>query len=446
MTRKVVGASFLAICKLLIAARPCPVTMSPVDANRDYTTALRVFPGAEGFGVDTRAGRGGAVVRVTNLEGEGPGSLRAALEQSGPRTIIFDVAGIIKLTKSLQILEPFVTVAGQTAPSPGITITGATLEIHTHDVLIQHLRVRVGDGPDGPQPDARDGISVYDGPEGAPPTERVVIDHCSVSWAIDEGVSTWGKTVRDVTFRDCIIAENLSRSLHPKGEHSKGILIGDHSQRVSVIGCLLAHNRQRNPLIKGAVTALVVNNIIYNPGLAVHMDDPEGSGASHARIMNNLLIPGSDTPWYTPLVLLLDNTKSGSSVTIAGNITSSHLRFFHLNPLRWLRMTRRQEPASSVGVEPLTVLPADQLLDNLLPRVGARPADRDPVDARLIRELQEKKGRIIDSPRDVGGLPPAAEAARANQIPENPNEDRDGDGYTNLEDWLHDMAAMAELT
>jgi hypothetical protein len=109
-------------------------------------------------------------------------------------------------------------------------------------------------------------------------------------------------------------------------------------------------------------------------------------------------------------------------------------------------MTRRKQPASGIGVEPLMVLPANQLLDNLLPRVGARPADRDPVDARLIREVQEKKGRIIDSPREVGGLPPVAEAARVNQIPENPNEDRDGDGYTNIEDWLHEMAARAEGT
>ena len=133
-----------------------------------------------------------------------------------------------------------------------------------------------------------------------------------------------------------------------------------------------------------------------------------------------------------------------TSVTIDGNIAPGHLRFFHLNPWRWLRMTLQQQPAPTIRVEPLTVLPANQLLEDLLPHIGARPADRDSVDARLVRELMERKGRIIDSPQDAGGLPTAAHVERVNQIPENPNEDGDRDGYTDIEEWLHEMAAKVE--
>src|SRR5690606_6707929 len=119
-----------------------------------------VLPGLTGFGITTPAGRGGEVLRVTNLNASGPGSLRAAIETPGPRVIVFEVSGTISLTKNLYVREPFVTIAGQTAPSPGITIRGAGLFVLTHDVLVQHLRIRPGDALDGPRMDNRDAVAI----------------------------------------------------------------------------------------------------------------------------------------------------------------------------------------------------------------------------------------------------------------------------------------------
>ena len=117
--------------------------------------ALPAFPGAEGFGAMTQGGRGGRVIEVTNLNADGPGSLLAALKAQGPRIVVFRVGGVIQITQDLEINEPFVTVAGQTAPGDGICIRGAALRVHTHDVVLRYLRVRVGDNPNGPDPGNR---------------------------------------------------------------------------------------------------------------------------------------------------------------------------------------------------------------------------------------------------------------------------------------------------
>lgn len=147
-------------------------------------SALPVLPGAVGFGMDTPAGRGGAVHRVTNLNASGPGSLKACVDASGPRTCIFEVSGTIRMSSDLDITNPNITIAGQTAPSPGIMIRGAGIRVGASDVLLQHLRVRPGDAADGPDPGNRDALKV----SSQTPISNVVIDHCSFSWAMDETV------------------------------------------------------------------------------------------------------------------------------------------------------------------------------------------------------------------------------------------------------------------
>ena len=111
----------------------------------------------------------------------------------------------------------------------------------------------------GPAAESRDGIAVLGSPAGTRDAYNVVVDHCSVSWAVDEGVSTWYVGVHDVTFSHCIVSENLSESLHPKGEHSRGLLVGDHARRISVLGNLFCHNTSRNPLLKGYTSVIVAN-------------------------------------------------------------------------------------------------------------------------------------------------------------------------------------------
>jgi len=423
---------------LVLVVTSCPsgaFDQDPFDAVRDLTGVLAVFPGAEGFGTDTSAGRGGTVIRVTNLLDEGAGSLRAALETAGARTIVFEVGGVIDAARAMVIAHPFVTVAGQSAPSPGITIIGAGLAIVTHDVLIQHIRIRVGDRPEGPDPGGRDGISVTGTPDGEADVGNVVIDHCSISWAIDEGCSTWNPGVHDVTFRQCIIGENLSESLHPKGEHSKGMLIGDHTRRISVIGNLMAHNMQRNPLIKGDVSVLIVNNLIYNSGqLAIHFSDPEGSGPSRATIIGNVQIKGPDTLRIVPIIWRSIDTKPGSQIyrrdNRVGKSSDSTKGLLGSEP--------------PVSVDPLALRTSGDVAEWVLSTAGSRPSDRDETDLRIVSNVRNGDGGIIDSQDEVGGFPTATAVARPLVIPDDPSADPDGNGYTNLEEWLHALAAEVE--
>lgn len=182
---------------------------------------LAVYPGSEGFGTDTRAGRGGIILHVTNLNDSGAGSLRAALEHSSPRIVVFDVGGVIRLQRDIKITSPYITLAGQTAPGDGIMIRDFGLRIRTHDVLIQHVAIRVGD--DGRSRDRSwdnlDCLQILGG-------YNIVIDHVSASWGIDENMSVWGSNIHDLTVSHCLIAEGLRDSVHPEGPHSKGLLVG----------------------------------------------------------------------------------------------------------------------------------------------------------------------------------------------------------------------------
>jgi hypothetical protein len=442
-------ALLLLVCTLLAG---CTTDAAPPTAalgNREApggssSAGIPVFPGAEGFGTDTPAGRGGRVLVVTNLRPRGPGSLRAAVESPGPRTVLFAVAGAIRLTTPIRAAEPFLTIAGQTAPDPGITLLGAGLLVQTHDVLIRHLSVRPGDDPAGPSPSSRDGLAMVGAADGALPVHNVVIDQCSVSWAVDEGMSTWHPGVHDITVRNCIIAENLSRSLHPEGEHSKGFLIGDHARRVAVIGNLFAHNMRRNPLIKGDVSAYVAGNVIYDYGTAaIHLADPEGSGPAQATILGNVAIPGPSTRReHAVLSRGLLGTR-GAQVYAAENRravggTPPHYQAARGGP--FFAATLVQTPPLSLpGAAPAE--PA-ATVRSVLATAGSRPARRGPVDLRIIENVRRRSGRIIDSVEQVGGMPEIPETRHELAVPANPAEDDDGDGYTNLEEWLHEQSAL----
>lgn len=240
---------------------------------------LLAFPGAEGRAAKTPGGRGGRIIRVTTLAADGPGSLREAVEAKGPRIVVFEVGGVIDLARSvLDIREPYLTIAGQTAPSPGITIIRGGIDVRGHDVVIRHIRVRTGvDGQpklSGWEADSLSTAGAY----------NVIIDHCTFSWALDENMSAsgprftgstvaeWRKgTSHDITFSYNLAAEGIADGSHPKGEHSKGSLIHDNATGILIWRNVYAHNVERSPLLKGGVQAVLVNNLIYNPGQkAVH--------------------------------------------------------------------------------------------------------------------------------------------------------------------------------
>ena len=401
---------------------------------------LAVFPGAEGFGTTTPAGRKGAVWRVTNLNDNGPGSLRAALAATGPRVVVFEVAGTITLAEEIAIASPYLTVAGQTAPSPGVTLRGAGLRITTHDVLIQHLRIRVGDDPGGVSPGNRDGLQILG--SGA---YNVVVDHVSASWGIDEVASAYSGP-RDITISSSIMSEGLSNSLHPEGEHSKGLLIGQTTRRIAVLRSLFAHNRDRNPYQKGGTTVLFVNNVVYNWGgsRAFTIDDWEATGPDSTTIVGNVYLRGMDSETGRP-IKIHSTTPATSQIYVADNT----LDRAPAPPDAWTLVTN-DAAASVIAAQPpvwsapLSVLPAGSVEAWVLGRAGARPRDRDAVDARLMGDVATGGGRIIDSPAQVGGWPSLGVVTRPLTLPPDPNGDDDGDGYTNLEEWLHALAAQLE--
>ncbi len=195
--------------------------------------AIKAFPTAEGFGANAVGGRGGAVIEVTNLNDSGAGSLRSCIEASGPRNCVFRIGGTITLNSGLTVNNPYLTIAGQTATGDGITLRTAptnakglvTIAPSAHDVIIRFIRVRTGT-PNG-SGDALDAITMN--------SDHTILDHVSLSWAIDENLNTWYATAHDITIQWSIVAEALNCNKHPKGCHSKGALIGDDNKNISVL-------------------------------------------------------------------------------------------------------------------------------------------------------------------------------------------------------------------
>ena len=232
----------------------------PLAERADATTVMaKAFPGAVGPGGDAIGGRGGRIIRVTTLAADGAGSLKEALESDGPRIIVFEVGGVIDMGRqTLSITNPFITIAGQTAPGPGITIIKSGIDVRTHDVVIRHIRIYTGaDGQAKRSGWEADAISTI-------AARRVVIDHCSFIWGIDENMSAsaprfTGSTVAewragtssDITFSNNIAAEGLADSSHPKGEHSKGSLVHDNTTGIVFYRNVWAHNVERSPLVQG---------------------------------------------------------------------------------------------------------------------------------------------------------------------------------------------------
>jgi lysophospholipase L1-like esterase len=402
--------------------------LPPATAPQAPTGMNRATFDQPGWAVGTVGGRGGQLLRVTTLAASGPGSLRAALDTPGARTIVFEVGGVIDLQgQKLNIRHPFVTLAGQTAPSPGITLIKGELNIDTHDVILQHLALRPGAyGRARRSGQDHDGIST----RGA--AHQVIVDHCSLSWATDENLSVSGprfngadvlawrrNTSHNITYSHNLIYEGLGDSVHAKGEHSKGSLVHDNATGVLLLGNVYASNRERNALFKGGVHAAMVNNLIVNPGKrAVHYNllGPEWAGQPHQTgqiaLVGNVLRHGADTPPGTPLfslggqgdveLHLHDNLAvdaDGQAVPLTGRYTAGAARVL---------------PASTPMLPPrLQVLPAAQVEDALLMAAGARPWDRDPIDVRLLADLAEGRLRLIDDEAAVGGHPRHAATRRA---------------------------------
>ena len=386
------------------------------------------FPTAVGWAKETTGGRGGRIIRVTSLAADGPGTLKAAIDAKGPRIVVFEVAGAIDLKRnSLEIKEPYLTIAGQTAPSPGITIIRGGIDLRGHDVIIRHIRVKTGaDGQakrSGWEADSLSTIAAH----------NVIIDHTSLTWGIDENMSAsgprftgktleeWRKgTSRNITFSYNLAAEGLADSSHPKGEHSKGSLIHDNATGILFYRNVWAHNVERSPLIKGGAQAAMINNLIYDPGKrAMHYNlmalewagQPYATGEMTA--VGNVMRGGPSTDEGLPFLMLggdgdlryygRDNIavdKFGKPLPMFGRYGETRAKLIEVKkPVVWPN-----------GID---VMLARDVETHVLANAGARPWDRDADDIRVMFFVAEGRGEIINDESEVSAYPKPKETRAA---------------------------------
>jgi Ca2+-binding RTX toxin-like protein len=434
------------------------------------------FPGAEGYGASTVGGRGGQVLTVTNLNDSGVGSLRWALEDvSGPRTVVFAVSGTIHLDSQILISNPFVTIAGQTAPGDGITLEAARIRVKADEVIIQGLHFRPGDQPSDPDSDSWDGLMI-----GTTDftVHNVVVDHNTFEWAVDENLSING-SVDGVTISNNIIAQGLSNSIHPKGEHSKGLLISNWDQldptadrNITVIGNLFAGNEQRNPEVRAGQNIEIINNLIYDYGLANHAvalgGGANGTLATTVNVIGNVLVAGPDTNHDNTPPISVTTMGAGSSVYLFDNIWSLLATDAAGNQsqtkIAWDDGGLKYVTTTAGFGSGALIIDSSAVADYVLANAGAGAGHLDPTDSALIAAVRAGAAVMVDSVAQAGGYPAFGPAVAPtdsdgdgmpnwfedlygfnSRVADN-NGDSDHDGYTNLEEYLDGLIGGVTLT
>ena len=436
------------------------------------------FPTAEGYGKYSKGGRGGVVYEVPNLNDSGEGSLRAAVEASEPRTVIFRLSGTIELESPLRIKHPYITIAGQTAPGDGICIKKNPLVIETDHVIIRFLRIRLGN-ESGDDSDAVS--SRY--------TKHIILDHLSASWSVDETMSIYH--CDSITVQWSIISESMFNSNHVKGSHGFGGIWG--SNHSTYHHNLLAHHSSRNPrMASGSGYTDYRNNVLYNWGYNScyggenHQGDNPKFSFSKFNIVANYYKPGPATEpgkisyrianpsfrkktsdfgkWF-----IARNVVEGNEAVSANNWNGGVQPQGGETNIQYVKL---EKPWTSIPINQET---AEEAFKSVLEKAGAILPKRDLVDTRIIKETREgyatfegssykqrksvadkaKKTGIIDTPMDVGGWPilKSTQAPvdtdhdgmpddweKENNLDSNNAADRNivgTDGYTMLEKYLN---------
>ena len=469
------------------------------DPSHLVKAPILAFPGAEGGGAYTPGGRGGKVYVVTSLADSGPGTLREALEAGGARTVVFNVAGVIELKSPISIRAPYITIAGQTAPGDGVVVTGQSIHIDTHDVIMRHMRFRRGASDVAFRDDALGGNAVG----------NIILDHVSASWGLDENMSVYrhvwnrdesGKGEKlptvNITIQNSIFSEALD-----KYNHAFGATIGGHNSLFA--RNLFANNISRNCSIGMDEDFNFINNVTYNWW---NRSVDGGDHTSRLNIINNNFKPGPMTETNdsaAPIRYRIVKMEAGRDKNfkdhfgrayVEGNRVWGNEKVSANNWAGGVQIGGGAVPAERIDEirvnemfpiqNPYTILPTDEAFTYVMENAGATRPLRDAVDERVIkgvltgkaiyapdaekygapspyvkRRLGEdsyKYGIIVD-PRQVGGLPeykgePRVDTdrdgmpddwERAHGLdPKNPKDASLGapNGYTNIEIYINSLA------
>ncbi|WP_024462207.1 polysaccharide lyase family 1 protein [Marinimicrobium sp. LS-A18] len=401
------------------------------------------FPDAEGYGRFALGGRGGQVVKVTNLNDSGPGSLRAAVENDiGPRTIVFDVSGIIHLESRLTVSDSYVTVAGQTAPGKGIVVRGAPFGVSgASDVVMRHVRVRLGAG------------TTYDG-IGLQGADHAIVDHSSISWTIDEAFSS--RSARNITLQRTLIAEALNVAGHDN--YPSGTRHGYAASISGDIGSfhhnLLAHNEGRNWSLAGGLDGNgdyagrldIFNNVVYN-----WRSRTTDGGAHEVNFVNNYYKPGPATEEMYALNVEYDNFPGTQRYYCSGNVIPG--RADESNQTAVCRVKSGSPNGYETWVnEPFfpsraEVHSAAEAYKRVLSDVGAGGLMQDDQDLRVIQETLTGTATYEGSYTGEPGLPDHEDDVGGYEdypyLQRDPDWDSDDDG---LPDWWEKLHGLNPLS
>lgn len=444
-------------------------------ANKLIPCEVRAFPHTVGFGTNTPGGRGGQIIYVTNLNDSGAGSLRSALTASGPRLVLFRVSGTITLEKDISIKEPYLTIAGQTAPGEGVQIRGAQIHIETHDIIIRYLKVRSGDLMNASLEENRDAITV----NNLDQAYNIVIDHSTMIWGPDIGGLSFLNGAHDATVSYSIIGEGLYLSHHPEGNlasagHSMSMNITELDspvppRRITVHHNLLTTSADRNPRIIGGENIDVVNNVIYN-----WRNSASQGNTRSLNLINNIYIRGPMTSKPSSFFIWMPKVEDGgslhySSVYEAGNITEGFLK--QRNGPTQVYSDTLFTPYSMAAEEDPPGIVYDKVLREaganlqVAGRTGYFRTIRDSVDQRIIDNVLNRTGSFFNGidydnvlgfpaiswpelqggkqaiDNDLDGMPDAWELLHFHSIRRGSQEetsgDYDRDGYTDVEEYLN---------
>jgi len=424
------------------------------------------FPGAEGFGKWTTGGRGGDVYAVTNLRDAGPGSLRRGLVSArGPRTIVFDVGGTLTLKSPLVIENKSgITLAGQTAPGKGITLRDHCFHIrNSREIVVRYLRVRLGDR-NKKQGDSPDTMTVDH-------NDQVILDHLSLSWGIDGNSDYRGNS--NMTLQWLIYSEALNRSLHHTGDHAMCTSLRDCRGNTTLHHNIYSTSRDRHPTIGSGTGARGFADVIvdFRNCVVYNWTGTANLGGMKVNVVDNYFKPGPCSDSRALPIWIKDGDTSGARGYMAGNYfermpvgynRDNYSAVIYDRRWRYVATDRRRwasaEPFGAAGSGPVTQNARDAYQTCL--RHAGCSLVRDTVDERTIENIRKGRGRVIDSQEQVGGWDPYPEIHRPagwdtdgdgmpdawershGLDPGNPadgNGDADGDGYTNLEEYLNSL-------